>query len=333
MGGLASGEGLIASVADADEQGQGGNTDKRLLVYEPEFARVLGVAAREGSTLSPIIRDAWDTGRLRVMTRKSPLVASGAHISIVGHVTVDELRRRMADSEAANGFANRFLFACVRRSKLLPSGGELGEGERTVLGRSVRDALREARKLDLLKRSPDAETYWTELYEMMADDDAGGLVGDVTARAEAQTLRLAVVYALLDGSRLIERVHLEAVYAVWRYCEGSARYIFGDSLGDDVSDRLLDALRRAGTAGMDGTEQRDLFGRHVSGKRLDLARQLLESRGLARTESEATGGRPRLVTRAVPRPATKAMKATELGEPETSVANGASVAERKRVTM
>ena len=88
MGGLSTGEGLIATVSDPPPPTDDGPppepVDKRLLVVESEFSRPLAVAKRDGSTLSPILRDAWDTGRLRVMTRKDPLSATGAHISRVG---------------------------------------------------------------------------------------------------------------------------------------------------------------------------------------------------------------------------------------------------------
>ncbi len=47
--------------------------------------------AREGNTLSAIIRQAWDTGNLQVKTRNNPNRATGAHISIIGHITKDEL--------------------------------------------------------------------------------------------------------------------------------------------------------------------------------------------------------------------------------------------------
>jgi Primase C terminal 2 (PriCT-2) len=40
-----------------------------------------------------------------------------------GHITIDELRARLTRTDAANGFANRFLFPLVRRSKELPFGG------------------------------------------------------------------------------------------------------------------------------------------------------------------------------------------------------------------
>jgi len=55
-------------------------------------------------------------------------------------------------------------------------------------------------------------------------------------------------------------------------------------------------LREASPAGLDGTQQRDLFGRHVGGERLAGARRLLEDSGLAETLNEKSGGRPRIVT-------------------------------------
>ena len=53
-------------------------------------------------------------------------------------------------------------------------------------------------------------------------DGGDGLAGAVTARPEAQALRLSVVYAALDGSSTIKVPHLEAALAVWNYCEASA---------------------------------------------------------------------------------------------------------------
>jgi hypothetical protein len=299
MGGLASGEGLIFAVRDPGEQDPG-EVDKRLLVVEAEFARVLGVAAREGNTLSAVLRQAWDDGRLRTMTRKDPLRASGAHISIVGHITAEELLRRLGDTEIANGFANRFLFALVRRSKLLPEGGQLDPAALDRLAADVMDALATARHLGILCRSATARELWAKAYKDFGDG-AAGLAGALTARPEAQTLRLSVAYALLDGSALIEPVHIEAALAVWRYCEASAAAIFGGLLGDPVADRLLEALHEAGDDGLDGAAQHAVFGRHVAATRLALARALLEGKGLIVTSSEETGGRPRLVSRVGPR--------------------------------
>ena len=119
-GGLSSGEGLINEVRDQrsewnrkegrEEIVDPGVADKRLMIVEAEFASALAVMERQGSTLSPHIRRAWDGDKLATITRNSPLCATGAHISIIGHITIDELRARLTRTEAANGFANRFLF-------------------------------------------------------------------------------------------------------------------------------------------------------------------------------------------------------------------------------
>jgi hypothetical protein len=291
MGGLASGEGLIAAVHDDDPL-----ADKRLLAVESEFARVLAVAAREGNTLSAVLRQAWDTGDLRTMTRKDPLCASGAHISIVGHITAAELLRRLGDTEIANGFANRFLFALVRRSRKLPEGGQLDPAALDDLTGKVKATLGKAQQVGVLRRTEEARELWAKTYDGFGDGESG-LAGALTARPEAQTLRLSVVYALLDGSQVIRPEHIRAALAVWEYCEASAYYVFGNALGDPVADQLLAAVAAAGETGLDGEEQRAVFSRHVSANRLAQARSLLERRGFVTTESEQTGGRPRLVTR------------------------------------
>ena len=118
-----------------------GVSDKRLLVSEPELARVLKVITRETNTLSPIVRQAWDSGRLRVMTRNNPLKATDAHISIVGHISKEELLRHLTETEAAGGFANRFLWLAVRRSKELPFGGEWGSVDTAPLIKRLSEAL------------------------------------------------------------------------------------------------------------------------------------------------------------------------------------------------
>jgi len=142
LSGLSSGEGLIWAARDPISQRQPiknkgkvtgyqevetdcGVDDKRLLAFEPEFASTLRVLSREGNTLSPLIRQAWDTGTLRSLTKNSPARATGAHVSILAHITNTELRRYLDRTEAANGLANRFLWIAVRRSKLLPEGGSL----------------------------------------------------------------------------------------------------------------------------------------------------------------------------------------------------------------
>ena len=194
MGGFGSGEAVVDAVASEE-------SDRRLLVSEPEWVRLVNVGKRDGSTLSPLLRQAWDGDRLAVRSRNAGTVTvDNAHIGVVAHVTAEELRSKLTDTEMANGFANRHLFALVRRSKLLPTGGDLSLETVRDLGRQTRAALESARQKGVVQRNREAEELWAELYYSMAKDDPGGLLGSVIARDAAQVLRLSVLYALTSGS-------------------------------------------------------------------------------------------------------------------------------------
>jgi Protein of unknown function (DUF3987) len=298
--GLSSGEGLIYHVRDRvegdDRDGERivmdeGVGDKRLLAYEAELAGLLKVMSRDGNTLSPVIRQAWDGGRLRTLTRNSPLKATDAHISMIGHVTKTELLRRLTETEAANGFANRFLWLLVRRSKELPFGGEWFKVDKASLIRRLSSALGYGKSPMEITWGKSARTGWIEVYGPLSEGKPG-MFGAVTGRSEAQAMRLAALYAVLDESDKIEVQHLEAALALWQYAEDSARYTFGYSTGDPLADAIVLALRAAGTEGMTRTQIRDHFGRTMKADRINKALALLSTAGSVYSTSEATGGRP-----------------------------------------
>jgi hypothetical protein len=136
-----------------------------------------------------------------------------------------------------------------------------------------------------------AREQWRAVYSKLSALQPG-LLGAVVARGEAQVVRLALIYALLDGSGHIDVPHLEAALAVWEYCESSAAFVFGDLLGDPIADEIARALQCAGSEGMTRTAIRDLFGRNRSGDRIGAALALLATRGRARMETRKTSGHP-----------------------------------------
>ncbi len=305
--GLSSGEGLIWAVRDPIEKQEPirdkraitgyqtlitdeGISDKRLLCLETEFASVLRVLSREGNTLSAIMRNAWDTGTLTALTKNSPAHATGAHVSIIGHISKEELLRYLESTEAGNGFANRFLWSCVRRSKCLPEGGQPNPSELNAITDRLKDCIRFARGTGQMERDQEARELWHEVYPDLSEGKPG-LLGAMIARAEAQVMRLACIYALLDRSSVVRVEHLRAALAFWRYCEESARYIFGDSLGDPIADELLQVLRER-PDGMTRWEITGHFGRNKPSSALVGALGSLLESGLARSEKEASGGRP-----------------------------------------
>ena len=266
-----------------------GEKDKRALIVESEFARVLSVTERQGNTLSPIIRDAWDGKPLGTMTKTKAARCTEPHVSIVGHVTKDELRRSLTDTAVANGFANRFLFACARRSKILPFGGD--QLDLSDIHIRLRSAINNARRCGEIPMDAAAREAWAVEYERLTTGGGGGLFASVIARAEAQTRRLACIYALLDESPYVRLKHLFAGLEAWRYCEDSCRVIFGDSLGDPTADEIIGALRRA-PLGMTRTELTNHFQRHKKADEIGRALATLQRTGKARFEREETNGRP-----------------------------------------
>ena len=213
-GGLSSAEGLILEVRDNVEP-QEPPPDRRLLLVQSEFSAVLRVMTRDGNTLSPVLRDAWDSGRLRTLVKNNPLKATGAHISKIGHITRPELLRYLSDTEHHNGFANRILWCCVRRSKCLPEGGRVPNVEMNALADRLRGIVAWARAEEReVSRDAVARSLWATVYPRLS---AGlpGLLGASTGRAEAQVLRLSSLYAALDCSTTVRVDHLLAALAVW----------------------------------------------------------------------------------------------------------------------
>ncbi len=306
--GLSTGEGLIWTVRDPVEKQEPikegkhvtgyqtvitdhGVSDKRLLVMEPEFARVLQSAKRESNTLSAVFRQCFDTGHLRITNKNSPALATGAHVSCVGHITKQELARELTETECANGFANRILWVCVARSKELPDGGNTHLVDFSDVEARFKAGLAFAQDCGQLRRDTEARDLWRSGYHDLSTGKPG-LFGAVTSRAEAYVARLSLVYAVLDCSDHIRAVHLQAALAAWRYCEDSARFIFGASLGDSVADEILAALREAGERGLTRTEiSGDVFKRNRTRAEIERALTLLLEHKLASMKAEPTDGR------------------------------------------
>jgi hypothetical protein len=300
-GGISSGEGILWAIRDpifGIKKGEetlldSGVEDKRLLLDEREYQQALTVMTRPGNIVSRIIRDAWDgRDQIESLTKNSPARVTNPHISIVSHITIEELRESLDRTAMANGYANRFLFACVRRAQLLPHGGETDAQTLNHLRPRIEEALAKARGIERVTMTPAAAEKWKEMYKALSVDQPG-LLGAITARAEAQTLRLALVYALIDGVNEIDTAHLDAALALWRYCETSAKIIFGDTVGDPLADEILRALRACLIIGITRSELTLMFRNspHRTGA-IGAALNRLLQLGKVRCEQSATAGRP-----------------------------------------
>ena len=299
--GLTSGEGVIWALRDPQD-GDAGTAEKRLLIIEPEFASVLKAASREISTLSPTLRSAWDGRPLQLLTKTAPVRATQAHVSIIAHITAHELRRYATSIEIANGFLNRFVIVCCRRVRLLPEGGNANPFARSGLPRYLAAAIQHARSAGQLTFDPHARALWWHAYPQLTQP-ADGLPGHLTARAEAHTIRLALIYALIDGQTRIHEQHLQAALALSSYAARSASWTLGHSTGDPIAEQIHTTLLRSPN-GLTRTQIRDLCHRNLPTRRIDQALAALTTTSRATPQRTLTGGRPSELWIATPPPVT-----------------------------
>ena len=253
-GGLSSAEGLIFAVRDEAEQTSGKDNkplweavvDKRLLVVEEELANVLKISQREGNTLSPLLRKAWDGGTLAPMTKNNRLKATDPHINVVGHITQYELKFLISESDIHNGLSNRFLWTCVRRTQKLAFPKRMDGDKLHNLAIRLSDALIKSEIEEVVELSQEAREYWTRQYQIVSADITG-LLGSITSRSEAYVLRLGLLFCLLDGVNQIEQKHLQAAVELVAFCNQSVEFIFStpaESEAGTDADKLLVALAK-----------------------------------------------------------------------------------------
>ena len=138
-----------------------------------------------------------------------------------------------------------------------------------LVGR-VRSAAEQARRVGEFRFDELSAALWVRSYHELSADRPG-LLGAMVARSEAHVLRLAMIYAALDGSGVICEPHLKAALAVWDYCERSAVFFFGDRMGDPIADTILEALRNQ-PDGLTTTEIHGLFSRNAKASHIEAAR-------------------------------------------------------------
>ena len=308
-GPLSSGEGLVFAVRDPlqeyilNKQKQTGQEmmtdpgvdDKRLFVLDQEFASALSCTRREGNTLSTIVRALFDGDTIEPLTKTSKLTATDPHIGIVTHVTIHELHKKLDATEALNGFANRFLWLCVRRPKLVPFPEEMNPQQLAKFQRQLGNILKSSSTQQRMRFTQSARQLWSQQYASIASDRPA-LLGSILNRAEAYIRRIALTYALLDEASAVDAIHLSAAFALWKFNEDSAAFIFGGFESDPIERRILEALTEA-SGKMNTTALYKAFGNHLSKERLTIAMNTLSASRKIRIEEikPEGGGRPRKI--------------------------------------
>jgi hypothetical protein len=306
---LTSGEGLIDRVRDDvyrmildKKTGEPENVliepgvdDKRLLCEIQELAGTMRAGRSERSTLFQTIRESWDGVDLATMAKNARRAATAPHISIVSHITPEELVKLQTDADVFGGTWNRFLWIASKRARLRPHGGDFDDlGE---IQAAVRSVVTHARNVGRMRRTPAADRLWEEEYYRRADVRAGGVIGAIIGRAEPQLLRLSMLAALARQEDVVDVEDLAAALSLWRYVEATVRMLFG-GCEDPLVRRVIEAIRA--TPGISRSTLHRQTAKTMPAPRFVDVLSRAAATGEVEAEHIETGGRPREVWR--PRP-------------------------------
>lgn len=243
LDGLSSGEGLVSTLAWKQEHFT--NEPTVGLVFEEEYAVLLASRSREGSTLDPKMRAAFDGGPLsNRRSSDTKTVTPPYWLPALIAITPDELRLRLESGAFLSGSANRWLYLPVIRREVIPSNDppRFSPGNRSAIAAARRGAAIDARAVDV-------DPVVTRVLAEYADFLAGashGLAKDLTKRLPVIAFRIALVHAMAERSVAVTPAHLERALALTEYARGGIRWVFGNTVGNRDADLLLRHLIAAG---------------------------------------------------------------------------------------
>lgn len=303
-GGLSSREGLAFLIHDGYREGKNEVPpieDKRLVVFESEFANVTAQSKREGNTLSTALRDAWDGVSIRPATKTNRTWATDPHIAVAGAITPGELRATLAARDLTNGFANRFLIIWAERTQILPFPKATPQHKVDELAQRIVGRLKDAGADRFVEKdrqevtlSDKARQLYAQLYlHELNDQSAGETVNALIERRAPMLLRMAMLFALCDRTLTVDVPHLNAALAWVRYWAESVKFIFASAVDEadvietnQTAEKIVEFLTAKGKATR--TElTRDCFQGHVSKDKIDTALDELLSATPPRVEVES----------------------------------------------
>jgi len=317
--GLYSGEGLLLSMRDDRFDNEGnllekGVDDKRRLYIEEEFSDVLTLFKGKTSILSGIIRKGFDSIPLRQNVKNYPLKVREPHLSIMGAITLGELKATLSARDLSSGMVNRIAWIHAYRSKPdKPRAKEPIPNEMGVLSifnvhnsdsenhiyipldkylDPIKNAIEsELKRPRVIEFNAEAQEYWdTVIVPKYGKDLPETPLTQATDRANAIIPRVALIYAVVAQSEKIRLVDLKSGEAFWKYAEQTAVTIWGQTLGNRTADDILNLIYSTSYA-VSLTEISNFFNRNKSREDITEALNLLIAFELVMESKKSTNGR------------------------------------------
>lgn len=244
LDGVASGEGLVTALADRAREAFGNPTG---VLFEEEYATYLGVSGRDGATLDPRMRTAFDGNQLanrKSNANTSVVVPEPYWLSGLVAITPAELQERLPKMSFKSGSGNRWLWLpVIRRDVTVVSTEPSMPIEITDrLLPAHQQAVREPRRLEV----GDGVSELLAEYDQFLWTGSVGIEADMTRRFSVIAYRVAMVHAAVEMQPTVERDHVVRAIALTEYARAGMRWVFGQALGDGLATYLLRQLQDEG---------------------------------------------------------------------------------------
>jgi hypothetical protein len=297
-----SGEAMIDLLCPPPEYDEAidGPYDGRYLFTTDEFASILEIGKRSGTTVNQVVRQMFDQDDLYSRSRATgEHRASGYHAGILSAITTEELVEKLSKADITSGSANRFMYFYASSSKMLPEGDMIPPGTIDGLVDATKAALRDAKHINLgngvldgpMTRTEEAKEIWNPFYYGRGKDKQSPTAKALLQRADGMVLRTSLIYACMDretNDNKIHAHHVKAALAVWKYAEESVKFIYRSEATNDPASlsegakKLLAALAKFGERGLTRTEQfRDVFQSNTTATTIGTYRKELIDKNLA----------------------------------------------------
>ena len=241
-GGLSSGEGIALALNDGIKSDLKSQpvTDKRLLVFEPEFANVMSVCQRVGNTLSTVLRNAFDGMDIKPLTKRDRINVTNPYICLSANITDNELKNHEQSAMmSSNGMLNRFLIIWQQPVRSVPFPKRIPDDKADHLAKRLAQCVLFARdhnhethykKMPQASRpiimSRKASDFWTQHYNALINRPDCSQVMALTRRHRLHALIISSLLAILDRRLEIQQPDIACALSWCEYSQRSVVYTF-----------------------------------------------------------------------------------------------------------
>ncbi|MFC1616836.1 DUF3987 domain-containing protein, partial [Candidatus Margulisiibacteriota bacterium] len=287
--GLKTGPGLIQTIINKKEDVNG---YKKLFIIEEEGGTLFNLAYQKDNNTHALIRITFDQKPLQNMTVTNPQSVKDYLLTVIVCITPKELEEVMPKLFIHNGSINRFGVQEAIKENSVAIPGEINISGINSEIDQLKKAVKLSQKLEYIELSQQAKQRWTTVYQRIEIMHNNEELGDATARAHQQILRMSAILALSELSEVIENEHIDTAYNYWKSYAASAYNLFCQKIADKNLKKLLTALQRS-KKGLTRTQIRnDVFQRNKKQEEIDTLLNSLKKRNLARMTEVKTKGRP-----------------------------------------